>query len=194
MSGLSGYQLWPSVASVELTQPEGAVILRPVPEKSYLYATVGGITYAKINGVVTIPAEALVDAASRRLVIRIVSSKGQYGGTLAFLPEDESEQFLQVGAVNKSTGRIEQWESYRNTGFVDVQFVSDITLHSYVVSDFVCALYGYDDNYDPVRVIVEKTDGVSDLHIIPDGSYRYVIATNNPAGTVARMILHRIQD
>lgn len=194
MSGLSGYQLWPSVASVELTQPEGAVVLRPVPANSYLYATVGGITYAKINGVVTIPAEALVDAASRRLIMRIVSSKGQYGGTLAFLTEDESEQFLQVGAVSKSNGSILPLEQYQNTGFIDVQFVTDITLRCYVVSEFVCALYGYDENYNPVRVIVDNSDGGGDLHIVPDGSYRYVIASDRTGVLSAKMILHRVQE
>lgn len=194
MSGLAGYQLWPSVASVELSQPEGAVVLRPVPAKSYIYATVGGITYAKVNGVVTIPAEALVDAASRRLIMRIVSSKGQYGGTLAFLPVDESEQFLQEGGVDKSTGSVMPSDSYENTGFVDVQFVSDITLHTFVESVNYCALYAYDENYNPVRVILDSNNGKGDLHVIPDGSYRYVIASNNPAGAVARMILHRIQE
>ena len=178
MSGLSGYQVWPSVASVELTQPVADVVLTPVPAWSALTASVGGMVYKKRDGVVRIPAADLVDAIGRRLTITVRSSQGVYGGRLKFLPADESEPFSKVGGVNKSTGRVISTDAYENTGFVDVQFVSDISLRVYVESSTVCALFAYDEDKNPVRVLVGDTRGQSILHIEPDGSYRYVIASN----------------
>lgn len=193
MSGLSGYQEWPSVASVELTAPMGDVVLTPVPSRADLFAVIDGVTYNKRNGIITIPSAALADALSRRLVIYAGNSRGQYGGTIIFLPEDESEPFASVGGIDNN-GTINSRTEYRNTGMIDVSFVQDIAVKVYVDSTSMCAVYAYDGDYRPVRMLVESNKGDFTRHIRPDGSYRYVVAANLTASQDSpSMILHRVQ-
>lgn len=124
----------------------------------------------------TIPANVLLDAISRRLTIQVKSSKGVYGGYIKFLPETESEEFTFSRGILIDGGF---WASsvYKSTDFIDVEFADDISLSVYIGVNDRCGLYAYDADKRPVKLLVGQSDGAL-LHIVPDGSYKYVVAAD----------------
>ena len=141
----------------------------------------------------TIPANVLLDAISRRLTIQVKSSKGIYGGYIKFLPETESEEFTFSRGI-LTDGTLRSSEVYKSTDYIDVEFVDDISARLYIAVDDRCALFAYDWNKQPVKLLIGEAFGDL-LHIVPDGTYKYVVASNymavlpNPA-----LSLHRVQE
>ena len=161
-----------------------------VSDAVFLDATDGTrIFLAEEDGRITVPLSAFANAQERRLEMWIRINGVRIPGYILSLPTSESESFsIEGAAINKETGLLLINQNYSCTDFVSVRGVRDIAL-SVQAAGLACALYGYNENKEPIGPIVE-TGARPGIHVVPDGSYEYVRASNLVTVTDAYFILY----
>lgn len=139
------------------------------------------------GGVVTIPDETFVDAYENRLSLRLIVDGDYHGGTISFLPVEESESYDLVGYYNKN-GALVDSQYYRSTKLVSVEDVEDIVISAYTAAN-ARALVCYDADENFVSVLLDAGEFVN-RHIVPDGSYRYIASSCLKSWQTASLVLH----
>lgn len=104
------------------------------------------------------------------------------------LPVSETEEFPNSGYINIATGQRVEYEAYRCTDYISVVGVVDIAC-KVQSSGSACGLYCYDSEKRPVGVLVGSGNNDT-VHIVPDGSYSYIRATNLANNTSGILILY----
>lgn len=144
-------------------------------------------TIQAAGGVVTIPTETFVDAYVNRLSLRLVVDGNYNGGTISFLPRQESEPydlkgFWRDGGIFSETG------AYSATRLISVEDVEDIVITTTALASSR-ALICFDDNENFVRVLLANGE-FTNQHIVPDGSYRYIASSSYNSGQSPSLVLY----
>ncbi|MBQ9741690.1 MAG: hypothetical protein IJV91_12240 [Kiritimatiellae bacterium] len=121
---------------------------------------------ASVAGVVVVPAAVVVDAMARRLKLRLLVGGVQYGGDIVFLSIQESEEFAIVGSIS-TDGSDRSSGSYRRTDYVAVEGAIDIAVTARVRQETVCAVFAYDADRQPLRVLLPYSSEVyQSTHVV----------------------------
>lgn len=176
-------------------QPQGDVIItgRLIGNGSKVVITpLDGVDVeiTATSGVIRLTSDLLSDATLRRLVLTLYPGSEVYGGTITFLPSSESETF-ETGRLT-NTGEIlgppDQY--YVVTDFIPMRGVSDVVITATIrveVND-VNLMWGYDADKQPVRQLLPN-GSYQDRHIIPDGSYAYIVVCSRRAASVSCVLV-----
>lgn len=139
------------------------------------------------GGVVTIPAETFVDAFVNRLSLRLVVDGNYNGGSISFLPRQESEPF-DLRGFWKDDGVFAETSAYSATRLISVEDVEDIVITTTTLASSR-ALICFDENENFVRVLLANGE-FTGQHIVPDGSYRYIASSSYNKGLTPSLVLY----
>lgn len=129
--------------------------------------------FSPTNNRITIPIDYIENATSERLKLSLFIQEQQQAYIL-FLPVEESESFGTIGGISKVDGQLVVADAYRCTDYISVEGVIDIAYSIIVDSSAICAIYAYDANKQPLRVLLERKQNQNTSHLRPDGSYKYI--------------------
>lgn len=144
--------------------------------------------FTSINGVITIPYEAIETAVAGRKMISLSVGSNTVGGYILFLRSVESEQFTYRGLLRADGTRVPTEVYDYCTDLVDVTYATDVVLtarYAGSASEGYSMLNAYDENEAFVRVLVpaDFDSPPKTYHVVPDGTYKYVIACANTRST-----------
>lgn len=171
VGGVEGLDTWPSYSRVLHVDPSSDITVSGamLSNKSRLQVLeVGEVVaeVASVAGVVVVPAAVVVDAMARRLKLRLLVGGVQYGGDIVFLPIQESEEFAIVGSIS-TDGSDRSSGSYRRTDYVAVEGAIDIAVTARVRQETVCAVFAYDADRQPLRVLLPYSSEVyQSTHVV----------------------------
>lgn len=133
--------------------------------------------YSSVGGIITIPAEAIETAVNDRKMITLVVDGNTVGGYIIFLPQSESEAFT-VSKSLSNRGVVEDDSNYwsATVELIDVTYATDIVYSGMQPSQYFAALVAYDEQGDYVRTLIAQLAQNSVVHVVPDGTYKYVRA------------------
>lgn len=134
--------------------------------------------YSSVGGVITVPAEAIETAVNDRKMITLVVDGNTVGGYIIFLPKTESEPFSVLETILMRDGLTVSFSLTNCTDFVDVTYATDIVYTGRLVGneDLYAAMVAYDENYELVKVLIGLVSANSTIHVVPDGTYKYIKA------------------
>lgn len=178
---------WPAYNRVEHVQPTSSVVVdvsRFSRDQAIITLSTEGVVdaqFTSINGVITIPNEAIETAVADRKMISLSIGSNTIGGYILFLRSVESEPFSQQRIMYVDGRRIPTDLPYYCTDMVDVTYATDIVLTARFragATGELSMLNAYDENQEFVRVLVPvNTDNPpKTYHVVPDGTYKYVVA------------------
>ena len=146
-------------------------------------------TIEAVNDIITINEDYISDALSRKIFLRLFNGDGQYGGDIKFLPENETETWIDNQYINEN-GDVNSSGSYSVTDFVDIRDVTDIvfTGQAYATARAIAA---YDDNQEFVKLLL-TTGSFTNVHIEPDGTYRFIRACSTISGNKSLVIYYPV--
>ena len=195
ISGLAGITSWPSYNRVEHVQPTASVLVdvsRYTSEQAVITLSTEGVvdaSYTSINGIITIPADAIATAVNDKKRISLRIGNNSVGGYIIFLPRTESEVFTEGKALS-SNGVLTDFERWSATvDFIDITYASDIVYSGRQSGSSLNALVAYDENQEFVRNLIEIVPDDSVIHVVPDGSYKYVRACGVTASDPSLMLV-----
>lgn len=182
------------VDSVEHNEPTGDVVITIYNMDVQVTAVLvnGGSTqiYGATDKRITIPAADFTDAITNHAKITIRSGFDDYGGSITFLPVQESEPFPVVGALNKNGGIDVALERVRCTELVDVSLATEMVYSGRTLSSRA-SVVGYDENGNFAKLLLSGTDAYEDnIHIVYDGSYKFVRASYSTTYAEGSLIVY----
>ena len=178
---------WPAYNRVEHVQPTSSVIIdvsRFSNEQAVITLSTEGVVnaqYTSVNGVITIPYEAIETAVEDRKMISLSVGSNTVGGYILFLKSVESEPFTRAAIMRADGSILASSDGFYCTDLVDVTYVSDIVLTARFGGPQLSGysmLNAFDENNEFVRVLLEPDYSAppKTYHIIPDGTYKYIVA------------------
>ena len=187
ISGLAGISSWPAYNRAEHVQPVSSVVVnvsRFTQGQATITLSTEGVVdaqYSSVGGVITVPAEAIETAVNDRKMITLVVDGNTVGGYIIFLPKTESEPFSVIDTILKSDGLTEPFSSTNCTDFVDVTYATDIVYTGRLGGgdDHYAAMVAYDENYELVKTLISLVSAESTIHVVPDGTYKYIKACSS---------------
>lgn len=139
-------------------------------------------------GRIVVPSTAFAGGLAARLKMQLRIGGVVLPGYLIMLPESETEEFPNSGYINIATGQVYEYQAYECTDYISVIGVVDIAC-KVQTSGSACGLYCYDSEKRPVRVLIGSATSET-VHIVPDGSYTYIRASNLVNFTSGSLILY----
>lgn len=149
---------------------------------SNAYALVEGLSthnYSAIGDIITIPHAALVDIVNAHGSIKLYVDDIIYDGYIIFRPYVDSEIFY-IDENITSQGEFESNSNAIRTDYIDVEGAEEF-LYTGRTSSRSPQIYGYDENKQPVKLVLAGGFSRSDFHVIYDGTYRYIVACSQKA-------------
>lgn len=194
IQGLVGFSSWPMVDSVEHNEPtEDVVITISNTEDVITAMLVNGEStqmYSATGGIITIPAEDFTDAITNHAKLTVLRGLNNYGGSITFLPEQESEPFPITGALNLDGTIDDTVTTLRCTELVDVSLVTEMVYSGRCNKNRGCVV-GYDENGDFAKLLLRGTgEYQSNVHIVYDGTYKFVRACYSIAATAGSLFVY----
>lgn len=130
---------------------------------------VSGSDYYKFdskNGVVNIPASATAGAISNHATLTVYVNDEQFGGIILFLPKEESEPFVLKDTALSVNGTLFGRSGYLTTDLIDVGIAESVIYKGHVYFAQSCKVYGYDEERNPVRILLKQSanDGVFNVN------------------------------
>lgn len=180
LDGIPGLDVWPTGGYVCHEQPAGNVTL--VSSRLIGASRVDLIESSEViesfnvdNHTIVINNDALTNATGRKLTLRLYINGTENDGYIIFLPRSEEIEFKDGSFVQAQSGRLGYSDIWACTEPVDISDVTDI-IYTGVSAGTASPLYAYGDDGEAVRslMVIGSYDRV---HIVPDGSYRYVRAS-----------------
>lgn len=180
LDGIPGLDVWPAGSYVCHEQPTGDVSLISSQlvgsSRIDLIESSEVIASFEVNRhKIVINNDALTDAVGRKLTLRLYINGVEDDGYIIFLPVSQEIEFKDGHFVLAQSGRLSSSSSWACTEPVDVSDVTDI-IYTGMSAGTASPLYAYGDDGEAVRslMVIGSYDHV---HIVPDGSYRYVRAS-----------------
>lgn len=124
---------------------------------------------------IVISSDALTDAIARKLTLRLYIDGTLNDGYIIFLPSSEEIEFEDGFYIVARDGRLAESSIWACTEPIDVSVVTDI-IYTGKSAGVASPLYAYDDEGGPVRSLLAVGE-YTRVHVVPDGSYRYVRAS-----------------
>lgn len=130
------------------------------------------------NGIITIPSRYFEDAITNHARLQLVVDELEQP-YIIFLPVIESEPFPHDGTALGQQGDLQGGSTnqyYKTTDFINIDFVDDIIMKGYLQRTNIRAMWAYDSNYQPVKVLIKTIAENEAVHVQPDGTYAYIRA------------------
>lgn len=184
--------VWPEENIVVNVIPDSEVVIRELPPNSTVAVEIEQHSTAignipSVGGKITVPSETFVDAFVNRLSLRLVVDGNYNGGTISFLPRQESEHYDLKGFW-RDGGDFSESGAYSATRLISVEDVEDIVITTTTLAASR-ALICFDDNKNFVRVLLANGE-FTNQHIVPDGSYRYIASSSYNGGQSPSLVLY----
>lgn len=155
VTGIDGILTWPESNVISHVQPE-SITLSWVGHEFKVEFVSGSDSYkfSSLDGVVNIPASVTAGAIDNHATLTVyVNDDRQFGGIIVFLPREESEPFPFRQYISTS-GSFVSNASFRRTDFIDVRLAKTIIYQGRVSNNTQVNVYGYDDEKNPVRILL----------------------------------------
>lgn len=134
--------------------------------------------FSSLDGVVNIPASATAGAIDNHATLTVyVNNDKQFGGIVIFLPREESEPFPLRQGISTS-GTFVNNSSYRRTDFIDVRFLKTVIYKGNVTSSSYVKVFGYDDEKNPVRILLRADNNDSTPVPVDFEGVSYIVASS----------------
>lgn len=182
VTGIDGIINWPESNVISHVQPE-SITLSWVGHKFKVEFVSGSDSYkfSSLDGVVNIPASTTAGAIDNHATLTVyVDDDEQFGGIIVFLPRVESEPFDDLHrAIDVDDGSIVKLGNniyYAVTDFVDVSFASRVIYKGRMRNENYAKVYGYDEEKNPVRVLLFSNSEDTTEFTIDIGECHYIRA------------------
>ena len=133
------------------------------------------------NGVLTIPSSYFTDAIVNHAKLQLIVDELTQP-YIIFLPVEESEPFPIENTLIRDNGILRTSEDlnvYLCTELIDITFVEEFVYKGYQSRSNTSAVYGYDENGNPVIQLSSNSNRKQIIHLVPDGTYKYIRACAN---------------
>lgn len=192
VTGIDGLHAWPESNVISHVQPE-SITLSWVDHEFKVEFVSGSDSYKfdSINGVINIPASTTAGVIDSHGTLTVyVDSDEQFGGIIIFLPREESEPF-PVSQYVSSSGRLVNATSYRRTDYVDVRLAERVIYQGRVRSGNIAKVFGYDDQKNPVRLLLGSDDNDSIPVPVDFEGVSYIIACCSTVGSHSLTVYYK---
>lgn len=184
--GIEGLQYWPKNDTVIHVEPNTDVILSIENFENTAVANLDVYNqveiFEEINGEIVIPQDKFTDILHKRGQLSVTSNSEKFGGSLIFLPNSETETYINRLILNNK-GEVQQRSGTVCTDFIDVSNVVDIVISGAFLDSQWCVAYAYNNNKEPMGILLPGGTTYVNRHITPDGSYRYIRCSSNAVDT-----------
>ena len=133
---------------------------------------------AASGGVIVLPSGVFDRAVENRLSLVLLRSGNPYLGIISFLPVSESEPYT-IAEFIRNNGTFGTTSVAARTDLISVEDVTDIVISGTSGSTGVLVCAAYDENQEFVRSLLDGGVTYDNMHLTPDGSYRYIVACGN---------------
>lgn len=172
--------------------PDGAVVVSSLPD---------GFTFAvdvrqhgesvesidAVDGSITLPSRVFQDAFINRLSLVLQRDGVNYLGIVFFLPVSESEPY-DINEYIMPDGTFVASANVARTDFVSVEDVTEFVVTGTTGRNPVCA--AYDEEFSFVKILIDG-GAWENVHLVPDGSYSYIVATGRNESPRSCLIYYR---
>lgn len=148
---------------------------------------------AASGGVIVLPSGVFDRAVENRLSLVLLRSGNPYLGIISFLPVSETESYT-IGEFIRNNGSFGTTSVAARTDFISVEDVTDIVISGTSGSAGVLVCAAYDENQEFVRSLLDGGVTYDNIHLIPDGSYRYIVACGNNNAPRSCIIYYRTRN
>jgi len=148
---------------------------------------------AASGDVIVLPSGVFDRAVENRLSLVLLRSGNPYLGIISFLPVSESEPYT-VGEYIRIDGSFVISSVAARTDFISIEDVTDIVISGTTSSEGVVICAAYDENQEFVRILLGGSATYSNMHLTPDGSYRYIVACGNNVAQRSCIIYYRTRN
>lgn len=155
VTGIDGILTWPESNVISHVQPESITLSWAGQQfKVEFVSGSDSFKFSSLNGVVNIPASTTAGAIDNHATLTVyVNDDEQFGGTIIFLPREESEPF-PVNQYIQTSGNFRDNQSFHRTDFVDVRLVKTVIYQGRLRNAGYVKVFGYDDEKNPVRILL----------------------------------------
>lgn len=178
VTGIGDVRSWPESNVISHEQPV-SISLSWVGHEFKVEFVSGSDSYKfdSLNGVVNIPASTTAGAINNHATLTVYVDDEQFGGIITFLPREESEQF-PVNQALLRTGLFYDDTNYRRTDFIDVRLAERVVYKGRVRNQYFAKVVGYDDEKNPVRVLLGHDENDTTPVPIDFEGVSYVVASS----------------
>lgn len=145
------------------------------------------------DGVIVLPSGVFDRAVENRLSLVLLRNGNPYLGVISFLPVSETEPYT-VGEYIRSNGGFQTTSVAARTDFVSLEDVTDIVISGTSNSASVNICAAYDENREFVRILLVGGVTYDNMHLTPDGSYRYIVACGNNNAPRSCVVYYRTRN
>lgn len=182
VSGIDNLTNWPSSGAVVHTVPSGDVsIVSELFNQAVSRAVVSkkdgtSVSFSASQDTIVIPASALADALTEHSVILLEVYGRTINGYIKFLPQSESEDYVNQGFIIITSGGLyTASDTFVTTDFIDIQDAVEMVVTA-VTYGSACPLYAYDEFKTPIEPILQ-TGTYESEHVVVNPRWKYVRAS-----------------